>query len=96
MPVSHIWKFDFEQRKKHDLGVKWNFSKIRIEHVKFLATTENIKKIIPEEPELQSRESSRKKRGNCYSQFPDIRLHESRAVLFETEVSAIASKEEIN
>ena len=34
--------------------------------------------------------------GNCYLQFPDKRLHESRAVLFETEGRAIASKEEIN
>ena len=40
VPVGHIWKSDLEQRKKHDFfGVKWNFSKIRIEHVmlKFLA-----------------------------------------------------------
>ena len=46
VPVGHIWKFELEQRKRHDFGVKWNFSKIRIEHVmlKFLATTENIRK----------------------------------------------------
>ena len=57
VPVGHIWKFDLGQRKKHDFGVKWNFSKIRFEHVmlKFLATTENIRR-----NELQSRESSRK------------------------------------
>ena len=44
VPVGHIWKFDLEQRKRYDFGVKWIFSKIRIEHVmlKFLATTENI------------------------------------------------------
>ena len=49
---SHIWKFDLEQRKRHDFGVKWNFSKIRIEHVmlRFLANTENIRKIRSEEP----------------------------------------------
>ena len=51
MPVGHIWKFDLEQRKRYDFGVKWKFSKIRIEHVilKFLATTENIRKKKSEE-----------------------------------------------
>ena len=36
--------------------------------------------------------------GECYSysQFPDIRLHESRAVSFETEGRAITSNEEVN
>ena len=46
VPVSHIWKFDLEQRKILDFGLKWNFSEIRIEHVmlKLLATTDNIRK----------------------------------------------------
>ena len=45
-PLGHIWKFDLEQRKNHDFGVKWNFSKTRIKQVmlKFLATTEKIRK----------------------------------------------------
>ena len=45
VPVGHVWKFDFEQREKHDFGMKWNFSKIRIGHVvlNFLATTENLR-----------------------------------------------------
>ena len=48
VPVGHIWKFDLEQRKRHDFGVKYTFTKkkIRIEHVMhmFLATTANIRK----------------------------------------------------
>ena len=27
VPVGHIWKFDFEQREKHDFGMKYNFFK---------------------------------------------------------------------
>ena len=44
--------------RKHDFGVKSNFSKIRIAHVmlNFLATTENIRNKI-RTTELQSRES---------------------------------------
>ena len=47
MPVGHIWKFDLEKAFSLDFGEKRNFSKIRIVHVmlKFLATTENIRKI---------------------------------------------------
>ena len=46
MPVGHFSKFDLEQRKRYDFGVKWIFSNIRIDHVilKFLATAENIRK----------------------------------------------------
>ena len=25
VPVGHIWKFDLEQYKQRDFGVKWNF-----------------------------------------------------------------------
>ena len=51
MPVGHIWKFDFEKTFGLDFVVKCDFSKIRIEHVmlKFLATTENIRKIRSED-----------------------------------------------
>ena len=51
MPVGHIWKFDFEKTFSLDFGVKCNFSKIRVEHVmlKFLATTESIRKIKSED-----------------------------------------------
>ena len=52
VPVSHIWKFDLEPREKHDFGMKWNFSKIRIGHVilNFLATTENLRNVRSEQP----------------------------------------------
>ena len=46
VPVGHIWKFDLERSKKHlILGVKFNFSKIRMEPVMhdFLAITESQK-----------------------------------------------------
>ena len=64
--------------------------------LKFLATTENIKKIKSEEPNYNRGKVVETTAGNCYLQIPDIRLHESRAVFFETEGRAIASKEEIN
>ena len=51
MPVGHIWKFDLEKLFALDFGVKFNFSKIRIDRVMlmFLATTENIRKIRSED-----------------------------------------------
>ena len=44
MPVGHIWKFDLEEREIHGFGMKFDFSKTRMEPVmlSFLATTENI------------------------------------------------------
>ena len=56
--------------------------------LKFLATTENAKRITTEEPG--------KAAGNCYSQFRDIEIHESRAVLIETEGRVITNNEETN
>ena len=52
VPVGHIWKFDLKQRDKHDFGMKWNFSKIRIGYVtlNFLATTENLRNKRSEQP----------------------------------------------
>ena len=52
MLVGHIWKFDLERYEQRDFGVKWIFSKIRIEHVmlNFLATTENLRSIRSEQP----------------------------------------------
>ena len=46
--------------------------------------------------DLQSNRGKRVKKaaGNCYSQFPDIEIHECRAVLFETDGRAIANNEE--
>ena len=46
VPVGHIWKFDLEEYEIRGFGMKFNFSKIRIEPVmlSFLVTTENIKK----------------------------------------------------
>ena len=63
---------------------------------KFLATTENNRKIISEEPIYNRGKVVKKAAGNCYSQLSDIQLQESRAVLFETEGRAIANKEDID
>ena len=43
MPVGHIWKFDLDEYEIRGFGMKFNFSKIRIEPVmlSFVATTEN-------------------------------------------------------
>ena len=42
VPVGYILNFDLEQYEQPNFGVKWNFSKNRIEPVmlNFLATTE--------------------------------------------------------
>ena len=47
MPVGHIWKFDLELNVNLDFGEKSNFSNNQIEPVmlKFLATTQNTRKI---------------------------------------------------
>ena len=52
VPVGHIWNFDHEEYELRNFGVKRNFSKVLIGHVmlKFLATTENIRKIRSEQP----------------------------------------------
>ena len=62
--------------------------------LKFLATTENSRKIRSEEPNYNRRKVVEKTAGNCYSQFPDIRLYGSRAVSFLREDRAIASGKE--
>ena len=72
--VSHIWKFDFEQREKNDFWMKCNFSKIRIGHVmlNFLVTTENLKNVRSEQPNNNLGKVIQKTAGTCFSQFPDI------------------------
>ena len=83
MPVGHILKFDFEQREKHDFGMKWNFSKTRIGHVmlNFLATTENLRNERSEQLNYKRRKITKKTAVNCFSQFTDIISYWSRAVL---------------
>ena len=64
--------------------------------LKFLATTENAKIIKSEEPIYNRGTVVKKAAVNCYSQFPDIEIHASRAVLFETEGRVITNNEETN
>ena len=62
--------------------------------LKFLAKTENTKIKNQKNRFTIAGKWSKKAAGNCYSQFPDIEIHESRAVLFEKEGRAIANNEE--
>ena len=52
MPVGHILKFDLEENKLRNFGMKFNFSKIRNEPVmlNFLAKTENLRSARSEQP----------------------------------------------
>ena len=58
VPVGHIWKFDLEEYEIRGFGMKFNFSKIRIEPFMlcFLASTENNKNKI-RTTEIQLEES---------------------------------------
>ena len=35
VPVGHIWKFDLEEHETRGFGMKFNFSKIRMNHAQF-------------------------------------------------------------
>ena len=73
MPVGHIWKFDLEEYELRSFGMKFNFSKIRIEPVmlKFLATTENMRNKI-RTTELKKRENDRKISGKLLFAISEI------------------------
>ena len=47
----------------------------------FLATTEKLRNIRPEQSNYNGGKVVKKAAGNCFSQFPDIVSHESRAAL---------------
>ena len=82
VPVGHIWKFDLEEDEILSFGMKFNFSKIRIEPVmlNLLATTENIKNK-RRTTESQLREKDRKKSGKLLFAISEIIIkHENRAV----------------
>ena len=63
---------------------------------KFLATTENEKIQKLEEPIYNRGKVVKKAEGNCYSQFSDIEIYQSRAVLFETEGRVITNNKKAN
>ena len=88
MSVGHIWKFDLEKTFSLDIGLKCNFSKIRIELVmlKFLATTEKTRKIGSEDSNYSREKKSKEAAGNCYSQFPIQNSYGSRAVVSLAEI----------
>ena len=61
VPVGHIWKFDLEQRKRHDFGVKWTFIKKKMElsmSCSCFSRQLQITETKIRRAELQSRESS--------------------------------------
>ena len=76
MPVGHIWKFDLEEHGQCNFGVKYNFSKIRIEPVmlNFLAKTENIRNTGSERPNCNRGKVVKLTAGNSFSQFPILNL----------------------
>ena len=53
MQVGHIWKFDLEEYELRKFGMKFNFSKNRIESVmlNFLAKTESLRNARSERPD---------------------------------------------
>ena len=71
--VGHIWKFDLKEYEIRGFGMKFNFSKIRIETVMlgFLATTKNIKSKI-RTTESQLREKDRKNSGKLLFAISEI------------------------
>ena len=52
MPVGHFWKFDLEEYELSNFGMKFNFSKNRIEPFmhNFFAKTENLRNTRSERP----------------------------------------------
>ena len=82
MPVDHIWKFDLEEYELRSFGMKFNFSKVRIEPVmlNFLATTENIRNKI-RTTESQLRESGRKNSGKLLFAISEILVKNTRVEL---------------
>ena len=88
MPVGHIWKFDLEEYEIRSFGMKFNFSKIRIEAVmlSFLATTENIR-IKIRTAESQLRESDRKNSGKLQFALSEILVKNTRVELSYLDIA---------
>ena len=97
MPVGPIWKFDLEEYELRNFGMKFNFSKIRIESVmlNFLAKTEYLRNARSEQRFTIAGKYLKKAAGNCYSQFPDI--NQTRVELSYPEIGeeAITREEQI-
>ena len=98
MPVGHIWKFDLEEYEIRGFGMKFNFSKIRIEPVmlNFLATTENIKNKI-RTTESQLRESDRKNSWKLLFAISEIIIKNTRVELSYLDIGdRVITKEDRN
>ena len=94
MPVGHIWEFDLDGYEIRSFGMKFNFSKIRIEPVmlNFLATTENIRNKI-RTTELQLRKIGRKKqREIAIRNFRDSSKKNTRVELSYLDIGDRAIK----
>ena len=83
MPVGHIWKFDLEEYELRNFGMKFNFSKIRIEPVmlNFLAKTENLRNARSEQPIYNRGKVLEKSSGKFLFAISRYKLNASRAVL---------------
>ena len=93
MPVGHLWKFDLKEYKFCSFGMKFIFSKIRIEPalLHFLATTENIRKKI-RKTELQLRESGRKNSGKLLFAISEMLVKNTRVELSYLDIVDIVIK----
>ena len=83
MPVGHIWKFDLEEYELRNFGMKFNFSKIRIEPVmlNFLAKTENLRNARSEQPIYNRGKVLEKSSGKFLFAISRYKPNASRAVL---------------
>ena len=80
--VGHIWKFDLEEYEIRSFGMKFIFSKTRIEPVmlNFLATTENIRNKIGTN-KSQLRESGRKNSRKLVFAISEVLVKNTREEL---------------
>ena len=98
VPVGNIWKFDLEEYEIRSFGMKFNFSKIRIEPVmlNFLATTENIRNK-RRTTKSQLRESGRKNSGKLLFAISEILVKNTRVELSYLDIGdRVITKEHRN
>ena len=92
LPVGHIWKFDLEQYEQFNFGVKWNFSKNRIEPVmlNFLATTENLRNTRSEQPNYKRGKLIKKSRHKNHTRV-EMSYLEQEAERLRTKQTQVRS-----
>ena len=83
VPVGQTWKFDLDEYKLRNFGMKINFSKIRIEPVmlNFLAKTENLRNARSEQPIYNRGKVLEKSSGKLLFVISRYKSNASTAVL---------------